>query len=123
MFCYETQGNGPGINTPMTIDFTGAYFRRDGLGGMYIGGLSPILEEEPATNDLEVDHQFFDDKVWPVLAHRVPAFNSIKVMFVAFLNYVQEFIPIDVYSKVMSLNRTLLQGRHTKIINILSSHN
>lgn len=63
----------------MTIDYTGSYFRRDGMGGAYIGGLSPLPTEEPDTDNLEVDHQYFDDKLWPNLAKRVPAFNSIKV--------------------------------------------
>lgn len=67
------------MNTPMTIDHTGAYFRRDGLGGSYIGGLSPLPEEEPNTDNLDVDHQYFDEKIWPKLANRVPAFNALKV--------------------------------------------
>lgn len=79
MFRWDCQGEGPGLNTPMTIDYTGSYFRRDGLGGAYIGGVCPSPLEEPATDNLEVDHQYFDDKLWPNLANRVPAFNSIKV--------------------------------------------
>lgn len=35
--------------------------------------------EEPDTSNLEVDHQFFEDKVWPHLANRVPAFEKLKV--------------------------------------------
>ncbi|GJQ83828.1 hypothetical protein Trydic_g5686 [Trypoxylus dichotomus] len=79
VYCFNCQEEGPGLNTPMTIDNTGTYFRRDGLGGTYIAGLSPFPEEEPQTDNLDVDHQYFDEKIWPVLAHRVPAFNSIKV--------------------------------------------
>lgn len=63
----------------MTIDYSGAYFRRDGLGGSFIGGLSPSEEEEPATDNLDVDYQYFDEKIWPILAKKVPAFESIKV--------------------------------------------
>lgn len=36
--------NGPGISTPLTVDITGTYFRREGLGGMYICGASPESE-------------------------------------------------------------------------------
>lgn len=79
VFRWDCEGDGPGLNTPMTIDYTGTYFRRDGLGGAYIGGLSPEPAEEPSTDNLDVDHQFFDDKVWPNLAKRVPAFNALKV--------------------------------------------
>uniref|UniRef100_A0A7N4PD97 FAD-dependent oxidoreductase domain-containing protein 1 n=1 Tax=Sarcophilus harrisii TaxID=9305 RepID=A0A7N4PD97_SARHA len=38
-----------------------------------------VHEEEPDTKDLEVDHDFFQKKVWPYLAQRIPAFNSLKV--------------------------------------------
>ncbi|XP_019364543.1 PREDICTED: FAD-dependent oxidoreductase domain-containing protein 1 isoform X1 [Gavialis gangeticus] len=71
--------DGPGLNCPMLIDTTGAYFRREGLGGNYVGGMSPTEDEEPDIQDLEVDHRFFQEKVWPKLAHRVPAFESLKV--------------------------------------------
>lgn len=79
VFRWDCQGSGPGLNTPMTIDPTGTYFRRDGLGGTFIGGLSPLPSEEPETDNLEVDHKFFDDRVWPNLAKRVPDFESLKV--------------------------------------------
>lgn len=64
----------------MTIDHTGAYFRRDGLGGRFICGISPDLSEEPDTANLEMNYDFFHEKLWPVLARRVPAFNAIKVI-------------------------------------------
>lgn len=35
--------------------------------------------EEPDTGNLEVDHQFFEDRIWPHLANRVPAFEKLKV--------------------------------------------
>lgn len=54
-------------------------YRRDGLGGCFIGGKSPELHEEPSIDDLDVDHEYFDNKVWPALAHRVPAFENLKV--------------------------------------------
>ncbi|OCT70511.1 hypothetical protein XELAEV_18037432mg [Xenopus laevis] len=51
--------------------------RREGLGGNYIAGKSPSEGEEPDTSNLDVD--FFHEKVWPLLAHRVPALESLKV--------------------------------------------
>lgn len=72
----------------MTIDHTGTYFRRDGLGGSYIGGMSPEPSEEPNTDNLDVDHQFFDEKIWPNLAKRVPAFNAVKVYFCALFTFI-----------------------------------
>lgn len=71
--------DGPGLDTPFLIDYSGVYFRREGLGGNYIAGASPEEAEEPDTGNLEVDHQFFEDRVWPHLANRVPAFEKLKV--------------------------------------------
>lgn len=53
--------------------------RRDGLCGNYICGLSPQPDEEPSVDNLEVDYEYFDQVVWPILAHRIPAFEAVKV--------------------------------------------
>ncbi|XP_042354940.1 FAD-dependent oxidoreductase domain-containing protein 1 [Plectropomus leopardus] len=71
--------DGPGLDSPFVIDYSGVYFRREGLGGNYITGTSPEESEEPDTSNLEVDHQFFEDKIWPSLASRVPGFEKLKV--------------------------------------------
>ena len=36
--------------------------------------------------DLEVDYAFFDEHVWPILAHRVPAFEALKVLILLYLS-------------------------------------
>ncbi|XP_018567929.1 FAD-dependent oxidoreductase domain-containing protein 1 [Anoplophora glabripennis] len=79
VYSFNCQGEPPGINTPMTIDYTGMYFRREGLGGTFICGLSPPPEEEPSCENLEVDYNFFDERIWPILSKRVPAFEAVKV--------------------------------------------
>ena len=33
--------DGPGVDCPFFVDYSGAYFRREGFGGNYICGLSP----------------------------------------------------------------------------------
>ncbi|CAH1787517.1 unnamed protein product [Owenia fusiformis] len=71
--------NGPGLEAPFTIDPQGVYFRREGLGGNYVCGTGPTAAEEPSIENLDVDYNFFDEKVWPSLAHRIPAFESLKV--------------------------------------------
>ncbi|XP_013402283.1 FAD-dependent oxidoreductase domain-containing protein 1 [Lingula anatina] len=71
--------NGPGVDCPLLVDPKGVYFRREGLGGNYICGGSPTEEEEPDIATLEVDYSFFNQKLWPILANRVPAFENIKV--------------------------------------------
>ncbi|XP_070221272.1 FAD-dependent oxidoreductase domain-containing protein 1 isoform X4 [Bos mutus] len=70
---------GPGLEAPLVADSSGAYFRREGLGNNYLGSCSPTEEEEPDPGNLEVDYDFFQEKVWPRLAQRVPAFETLKV--------------------------------------------
>jgi len=71
---------GPGMDCPLVIDPSGVYFRREGLGGNYLCGQSPREEEEPSNTDLEeVDMDWFMEAVWPVMANRVQAFESLKV--------------------------------------------
>ncbi|NXD88344.1 FXRD1 protein, partial [Halcyon senegalensis] len=70
--------DGPGFSCPFLIDTTGAYFRRDGIAGNYLGGMSPPEEEEPAPDDLSVDPRYFQEEVWPRLARRVPTFASLR---------------------------------------------
>ncbi|NXU59002.1 FXRD1 protein, partial [Turnix velox] len=35
-------------------------------------------EEEPDPSDLSVDDSFFQERLWPLLSHRVPAFSSLR---------------------------------------------
>jgi glycine/D-amino acid oxidase-like deaminating enzyme len=62
---------------PLTVDPSGVYFRPEGR--HFICGLSPEEHEEPQCMDWEVDHNWFEERIWPVLATRVPAFEAIKV--------------------------------------------
>ncbi|XP_058803448.1 FAD-dependent oxidoreductase domain-containing protein 1-like [Phymastichus coffea] len=78
VYCFHAP-DGPGLNTPMTIDPTGVYFRREGLNNHYICGRCPLDGEEPSINNLDVDLEFFDNSIWPTLAHRVKAFENLKV--------------------------------------------
>lgn len=71
--------DGPGLDTPFLIDYSGVYCRREGLGGNYVTGMSPEETEEPDISNLDVDHEFFQEKVWHRLAHRIPAFEQLKV--------------------------------------------
>ena len=71
---------GSDLNTPLVIDPSGVYFRREGLSGCYLGGRSPeSVSKEPSCDNLDVDYDYFDTDVWPHLAHRVPKFEAIKV--------------------------------------------
>jgi FAD-dependent oxidoreductase domain-containing protein 1 len=63
---------------PLTIDPTGTWFRPEGR--FYIGGTTPAEGNDAPGAPLEVQHQEWDDMVWPVLAGRVPAFEAAKVV-------------------------------------------
>ena len=74
----------PTTTTPLTVDPTGVYFRSEGsTPGHYICGVSPEAHLDHAFSDDEsleiVDHHLFEETIWPALAHRVPAFNELKV--------------------------------------------
>ena len=64
--------------TPLTIDPSGVWFRPEGR--FYIGGTTPAEGNDPAGAPLEVQHQEWDEIVWPALAARVPAFEAAKVV-------------------------------------------
>jgi FAD-dependent oxidoreductase domain-containing protein 1 len=67
------------IASPLTIDTSGTYFRPEGPN--YIAGSSPHGEQpDPDTFDLDVDRSWFEEVVWPAIAHRVPAFEAIRLL-------------------------------------------
>ncbi len=63
---------------PLTIDPSGVWFRPEGR--FYLAGTSPAEGNDPPGAPLEVQHQEWDDLVWPALAARVPAFEAAKVV-------------------------------------------
>lgn len=50
------------------------------MGGNYLVGRSPDLEDEPPIDNLDVDYNYFDEMIWPHLANRIPAFECAKVI-------------------------------------------
>lgn len=62
---------------PLVIDTSGVWFRPEGR--QFIAGISPPEDRDPERFELEVDHAQFEETVWPALAHRVPAFEALKV--------------------------------------------
>jgi FAD-dependent oxidoreductase domain-containing protein 1 len=64
---------------PLTIDTNGVYFRPEGPA--YVSGWSPRAgEADPDTLDLVADRAPFESLIWPTLAHRVPAFDQLRLL-------------------------------------------
>ena len=62
---------------PLTIDPAGVHFLRHGA--YYLAGCAPDLDVAVAPDNFEMDLTIWQDKVWPALAHRVPAFQAVRV--------------------------------------------
>ena len=65
----------PGM--PLMVDPTGVWIRPEGE--VYICGVSPPDDADPRATDFDVDYSLFEEVVWPMLAHRVPAMEELKL--------------------------------------------
>jgi FAD-dependent oxidoreductase domain-containing protein 1 len=63
---------------PLTFDINGIYFRPEGRN--FLWGFTPTEEEEPQVKDWEMDFSWFEEKLWPLAAARVPAFEAVKLV-------------------------------------------
>ncbi len=76
VFTFACRAALPGF--PMLIDPTGLWVRPEGAG--FIAGLSPAEgEADPDEPPLEIDEAQFHDRIWPILAARVPAFEELRL--------------------------------------------
>ncbi len=64
---------------PLVIDTNGVWVRPEGDG--FLAGVSPPEHEDADADptDFEIDHHFFEDTIWPTIAARIPAFESLRV--------------------------------------------
>jgi FAD-dependent oxidoreductase domain-containing protein 1 len=65
----------PGM--PLMVDPTGVWIRPEGE--VYICGVSPPEDADTRATDFDVDYSLFEEVVWPMLAHRVPAMEELKL--------------------------------------------
>lgn len=65
---------------PLTIDPSGVHVRTDGA--YYLCGCPPEPEDDipPAYDDFDLDHSIWENKLWPAIANRIPAFEAVKVV-------------------------------------------
>lgn len=63
---------------PLLVDPSGVWVRPEGSG--YICGYSPDEgEDDPDEPPLEIDEAVFQERLWPILAARVPAFEALRL--------------------------------------------
>ena len=92
---------------PLTIDPTGVYFRPEGPS--YVSGWSPRDgEPDPDTLDLVADRAPFESIIWPALAHRVPAFDQLRLLDAWAGHY-----------EVNTLDHNAVVGPHTRLTNFI----
>lgn len=63
---------------PLTIDPLGFHVHGDGSGS-YLCGATPDPDPAVAPDDFSMDHDLWETQIWPALATRIPAFETIKV--------------------------------------------
>ena len=64
-------------NTPHMIDITGTFCRPEGQ--FYLAGNAPEVDGPAEYQDFDTVFEEFEERVWPALAERVPAFEAIKL--------------------------------------------
>ncbi|WP_422063415.1 NAD(P)/FAD-dependent oxidoreductase [Shimia sp.] len=67
------------MELPLTIDPSGVHFRQDGP-QTYMAGAGPEIDVPVAFDDFHMDHNRWQDHVWPIIATRIPQFEAIKVV-------------------------------------------
>ena len=63
---------------PLTIDPSGVHVRENG-GGTYQCGAHSDIDPAVDFDDFAMDHNIWEDHVWPILATRILQFEAIKV--------------------------------------------
>ncbi|WP_294229947.1 FAD-binding oxidoreductase [uncultured Shimia sp.] len=66
------------MELPLTIDPSGVHFRQDGP-TTYLAGAAPDPDPAVAFDDFHMDHNRWQNHVWPIIATRIPQFEAIKV--------------------------------------------
>ena len=62
---------------PLTIDPSGVHMRTDGT--YYMAGCPPDDDGPVDYDDFVEDHSIWENKVWPIIANRIPQFEAIRL--------------------------------------------
>ena len=95
------------MDLPLTIDPSGVHVRENGGGTYQCGGHS---EFDPAVDydDFAMDFTIWENHIWPILAHRIPAFEAVKVQ--------AEWAGHYAYN---SFDHNAIMGPHKKVENFI----
>ncbi len=63
---------------PLTIDPSGVHMRSEGT--YYLAGCPPDVDPAVDYDDFVQDHRLWEEKVWPIIANRIPQFEAIKLI-------------------------------------------
>ena len=91
---------------PLTIDPSGVHMRSEGK--YYLAGCPPDEDPDVAFDDFGFDHSIWQDKVWPIIATRVPAFEQVKV--------INEWVGHYAFN---TFDQNAVVGRHDKVENFI----
>ena len=91
---------------PLVVDPTGLYFRPEGQG--YLCGIAPPPGEDAECHDFDVPLHWFEERLWPALAHRVPGFEAARLHSAWAGHY-----------DVNLLDHNLIIGAHPEVPNLL----
>jgi len=96
----------PAPGCPLVIDPTGLYFRPEGQG--FVCGIAPPEAEDPECFDFDVPPQWFEERLWPLLARRVPGFEAARLVSSWAGHY-----------DVNVLDHNVILGAHPEVENLL----
>jgi glycine/D-amino acid oxidase-like deaminating enzyme len=91
---------------PLTVDPSGMHMRSEGA--YYMAGCPPDIDPAVAYDDFIEDHDMWEDKVWPLIATRVPQFEAVKL--------INSWVGHYAYNR---LDQNAIIGPHTKVENFL----
>jgi len=91
---------------PVVIDPSGLFHRPETAS--FLVAWAPAESDDPPATDYEVDYSRFESEIWPRLARRVPAFESLKLLRAWSCHY--DYNPLD---------RNAILGAHPELPNFL----
>lgn len=93
-------------NGPFHFDASGLWFRPEGH--LYLCGREPRVENADDDFGIEVDYDQFEEDIWPLLAHRVPGFEQLKLL--------RGWAGLYEYN---TFDHSAIIGRHPKVSNLV----